>query len=235
MKLSRVICFAPLVLLFWRWPWYWCTAITTSSAPSSHMYHEQNNWADLLHMAEFTYNNHHHPSIGMSPFRANMGYDMDMMGHGLTWGTDTPLWLADLKRLQELCKVWLEKAQRTQEQQYNGKHVDAPLLKEGDLMWLSSRDISTNCLSLKLDALQCGLLPVQGVMGPLSYQIGIPRHWRVHNMFHWSKLHLVPPDQIPNWENPMGPCVTAQDRVINLNPEQLIPNNNPCPQPWQHQ
>ena len=38
--------------------------------------HEQNNWASLLHTAEFAYNNHHHPSTGMSPFKANTGYDM---------------------------------------------------------------------------------------------------------------------------------------------------------------
>jgi len=53
--------------------------------------HQQNNWVTLLHMAEFAYNNHHHPSIGMSPFKANNGYDMTLMGEGLTQGKDIPL------------------------------------------------------------------------------------------------------------------------------------------------
>jgi len=36
--------------------------------------HRQDDWADLLPMAEFTYNNHHHPLIGMTPFFANFSY-----------------------------------------------------------------------------------------------------------------------------------------------------------------
>jgi transposase InsO family protein len=53
--------------------------------------HQQNNWSELLHMAEFTYNNHLHPSIGMSPFKVNNGYDMTLTGSGPTHGQDIPL------------------------------------------------------------------------------------------------------------------------------------------------
>lgn len=34
----------------------------------------QDGWVDFLHTEEFTYNNHHHPTIGMTPFYANYGY-----------------------------------------------------------------------------------------------------------------------------------------------------------------
>ena len=115
--------------------------------------HEQRNWADLLHTAKFTYNNHHHPSIGMSPFKANMGYDMNLMGTGPSQGHDTPLRLALLCRLHKKCKLWLDKAQKQQGQHYNKRHQDTPALMPGSQVWLSSRDISTNHPSLKLDAL----------------------------------------------------------------------------------
>ena len=36
--------------------------------------YRQDDWSDYLHTAEFAYNNHHHPSIGMTPFYANYGY-----------------------------------------------------------------------------------------------------------------------------------------------------------------
>jgi transposase InsO family protein len=58
--------------------------------------HQQNNWSDLLHTAEFAYNNHTHPTIGMSPFRANYGYDMTLTGEGPTRGQDIPLRLATI-------------------------------------------------------------------------------------------------------------------------------------------
>ena len=89
----------------------------------------------------------------MTPFKANVGYDMDLTGQGPTRGTDTPLRLARLRRLHERCKVWLQKAQDKQGQQYNKQHQDTPPLKEGDQVWLSSKDISTDRPSPKLDAL----------------------------------------------------------------------------------
>ena len=61
--------------------------------------HQQNNWSELLHTAEFAYNNHHHPSISMSPFRANVGYDMTLTGEGPTQGHNTPLRLALITKL----------------------------------------------------------------------------------------------------------------------------------------
>jgi transposase InsO family protein len=73
--------------------------------------HRQNDWADLLHTAEFAYNNHFHPSIGMSPFTANYGYDMSLTGAPQPQGSDTPLRLALLRRLQACCTEWINKAQ----------------------------------------------------------------------------------------------------------------------------
>ena len=73
--------------------------------------HRQNDWSDLLHTAEFVYNNHFHPSIGMSPFTANYGYDLSLTGAPQPRGADTPLRLALLRHLQARCKEWIEKAQ----------------------------------------------------------------------------------------------------------------------------
>jgi hypothetical protein len=76
--------------------------------------HQQNDWADLLHLVEFAYNNHFHLSIGMSPFMANYGYDMSLMGAPQPQGSDTPLHLALLRRLQAHCTEWINKAQQVQ-------------------------------------------------------------------------------------------------------------------------
>ena len=174
--------------------------------------HEQNNWATLLHTAEFAYNNHHHPSIGMSPFRANAGYDMSLMGTGPSRGHDTPLRLALLCRLHERCKLWLDKAQKQQGRQYNQRHRDAPALAPGSEVWLSSRDISMDRPLPKLDALRYGPFRVLEATGPLTYRVELPPHWQIHNVFHRSKLHPIHEDRVPERVNPVGPQVTAKDR-----------------------
>ena len=53
-------------------------------------------------------------------------------------------------------------------------------------------------------------------MGPLTYQIELPTQWRVHDVFHRSKLHPVPDDVINGRENPIGPRVVAMDRQVDL-------------------
>jgi hypothetical protein len=173
--------------------------------------HQQNNWHELLHMAEFTYNNHHHPSIGMSPFRANNGYDMTLTGEGPTRGRDIPLRLANLHCLQAQCQLWIAQAQERQRGTYNQRHENTPPLKEGDLVWISSQDLSTDRPSPKLEALQFGPFRVSKVMGPLTYRVEIPAQWKVRtDVFHRVKLHLATP-AIPGQPNPRPPAPEAAD------------------------
>ena len=60
--------------------------------------HQQDNWADLLLMAEFAYNNHHHPLINMTPFFANYGYHLTLMNVPSVTQSDEPD-----KQIQQIC------------------------------------------------------------------------------------------------------------------------------------
>jgi len=154
---------------------------------------QQNDWADLLHLAEFVYNNHHHPSINMSPFKANFGYDMTLTPDNETRGRDTPLRLALLKKLHQRCSMWIAQSQDRQKKSYDKRRSEQPPLEEGSKVWISSRDLATDQPSPKLEALRFGPYRVEKVMGPLTYQIRLPSHWRVNNVFHRSKLTAVAP------------------------------------------
>ena len=105
----------------------------------------------------------------MSPFKVNNGYDMTLTRDGPTCGCNIPLRLNLLTRLHVKCKLWLEQAQKKQTTQYNKKHAEVPPLKEGDLVWLDSKDLATDWLSPKLEALQFGPFKIEQVTGPLTY------------------------------------------------------------------
>jgi hypothetical protein len=183
--------------------------------------HQQNDWADLLHTVEFAYNNHHHPSIGMSPFRANYGYNMTLTGEGPTRGRDIPLRLAQLTCLHARCKLWLTQAHKKQELQYSRRTHDTPPLKEGDRVWISSQDLLTDQPSPKLEVLRYGPFPVKKVTGPLTYQVDLPTGWRTHDVFHRNKLTLAAEPATKHIRNPVTnlvlitPCLYEDESMLN--------------------
>ena len=180
--------------------------------------HQQNDWVDLLHLAEFAYNNHHHPSIGMSPFKANYGYDMLLTPEGEPRGKDTPLRLALLKKLHQRCNMWLTQSQERQKKSYDKRRRTEEPLKEGEQVWISSRDLSTDRPSPKLEALRFGPFRVTEVMGPLTYRIQLPKHWRVNNVFHQSKLTAVTPPTEGQDNHITNPSTVTQTPHIGEDP-----------------
>jgi hypothetical protein len=81
--------------------------------------HQKRNWASLLHTAEFAWNNHHHSSLGMTPFYANSGMhptttDVPSMGQ-----TDTVGRITRIHESRELAKALLVKAQEEQKVTYD--------------------------------------------------------------------------------------------------------------------
>jgi len=57
--------------------------------------------------------------------------------------------------------------------------------------------------SPKLEVLRFGPFKVEHVTGPLTYQLEVPKDWKVNRVFHRSKLHPVAEDHIPERENPI--------------------------------
>jgi transposase InsO family protein len=74
--------------------------------------HHQDDWADLLLMAEFSYNNHHHPSIDMTLFFANFGYHPTLSNVPTAAQSDPPdVHVQRIYDVQVECKQVIERSQ----------------------------------------------------------------------------------------------------------------------------
>ncbi|WAQ84777.1 hypothetical protein PtA15_5A350 [Puccinia triticina] len=96
-------------------------------------YH-QDDWEGLLAVAEFSHNNQEHVSIGMSPFRANYGFDLT---YGGIQSSKQCLPLVEkrlqvLATVQEELKATLEAAQASMKLQFNRKVAPTPKWQVGD-------------------------------------------------------------------------------------------------------
>ena len=151
---------------------------------------EQNDWARLLPMAEFAYNNAKNTSTGHTPFELNCGYHpwmsyeeevdpcfMSKLADKLS---------AELRELMIVCRENLHHAQELQKRAHD-KGVKPRSYAPSDKVWLNSKYIKTK-RNRKLEAKFFGPFRVLHPVGKQAYKLELPRKWRIHDVFHVSLL-----------------------------------------------
>jgi hypothetical protein len=109
----------------------------------------QDDWADLLPMVEFQYNNHIHSSTQQTPFfldssqHPRMGFKPQAPSH-LESVNEFTDWM---KLALEEAKAALNKAKDDMARYYNQRRLAAPVYKPDDLVYLDTSDIKTTCPS----------------------------------------------------------------------------------------
>ena len=151
---------------------------------------EQNDWARLLPMAEFAYNNAKNASTGYTPFELNCGYHPRVFykenidSRSKSKSADD---LAnDLRELMAVCREKLQHAQDLQKQA-NNKSTKPRSYASGDKVWLNSKYIKTK-QNRKLEAKFFGPFQVLHPVGKQAYKLELPKKWRIHDVFHVSLL-----------------------------------------------
>jgi len=132
--------------------------------------HEQDNWAALLPMAEFAYNNSVTMGSGMSPFYANYGY------HPIAFD---PAASGPLNPASKLYAHWMqaihEESTKRQEVAHerirrymDPKRTRPPKYQVGDLVMLNRCNIKTCRPSKKLDHKNHGPFQVEKIVSPFA-------------------------------------------------------------------
>jgi hypothetical protein len=114
--------------------------------------HRQSNWASLLPLAEFTYNNSVNTSTGRTPFYANYGYHPGFSSVAEpSNNADAEERAQEIQRVQEDLKEALKLAQEVHQWNYDCYRRQQPQLQVGDRVWLEATNITTTRSSAKLD------------------------------------------------------------------------------------
>ena len=151
---------------------------------------EQNDWAGLLPMAEFVYNNAKNASSGHMPFKLNcdyhprMSYKEDVNLHSKSKSADELS--VELRKLMIVCRENLHHAQELQKQAHD-KSVKSKSYAPNDKVWLNSKYIKTK-RNRKLKAKFFGLFRVLHPKGKQAYKLELPRKWKINDIVHISLL-----------------------------------------------
>jgi hypothetical protein len=161
----------------------------------------QDDWEDLLPLAEFQYNNHVHSSTQQTPFMLDtgrhprMGFEPHQQPSRLEAVADFQQRMADA--LTE-ARAALVKAKDDMARYYDRRRTPAPTFKPGDRVFLDASDISTTRPSRKLSHRNLGPFIVEKQISPNAYRLKLPHSMsRLHPVFNVIKLTPAVEDPIP--------------------------------------
>ncbi|SCV67917.1 BQ2448_5528 [Microbotryum intermedium] len=150
-------------------------------------YH-QDDWHDLPPLAEFSYNNSFHSSIGMTPFFASRGYHPRLE----VTLQETPV--PDIRHSQESHSCYA-----------NLRRAPTPPLVLGQKVMLNQCNIRTTRPSLKLDSNKLGPFAIKRIINNVTYELDLPSMMSIHPVFHVSLLEPYRPNTLPSRQQPVPP------------------------------
>lgn len=172
--------------------------------------YKQDDWVDLLPLAEFAYNNTTHSTMTVSPFYANYGYHPRANftpADGVTPTANSPpahVQVEGLATLHNHLQEEMLKAAQTAAKQLNKHRQPAPEYKvpsdynPGDKVWLDSIELPTTRPAKKLSERYLGPFEIIEKISSHAYRLKLYDSTRIHNVFHVQLLRPYVDNDIPN-------------------------------------
>jgi transposase InsO family protein len=172
----------------------------------------QNDWVNLLPLAEFAYNNTKHASTGVSPFFANYGFhpSFDIIRPDSSVTPAAENFIEQMRQLEEELKIAIENAQQQQQQFANLHRLAPPAFKVGDQVMLNAKNIKTTRPSKKLDFKKLGPFKIVRQINPVAFKLELPPSFDIHDVFHVSLLEPYHANTIDNRTQPPPPPVEIE-------------------------
>jgi len=133
---------------------------------------KQDDWYDLLPIAEFQHNNHVHSMTQQPLFLLDMGRipRMSFKPRQNPSSLETVNeFTKQMESATEEAKSVIYKAQEDMMRYYNQRRSPAPIFKPGDWVYLDALDIKMTHPSLKLSHCRLGPFEIECQVGPITY------------------------------------------------------------------
>ena len=157
--------------------------------------YRQNDWVQYLPMAQMTYNGSMSDPIGMTPYRANYGFEprTTLLPKGIQpKAQKAEIMTQEMGRIHQELQKDLQFLSSRSAIYYNRKRLRGPDISEGDRVYLLRRNFKTNRPSDKLDYTKLGPFLVKERRGDVNYVLDLPEPTKKHNVFHISLLEKAP-------------------------------------------
>jgi len=192
--------------------------------------YQQDNWAELLPLAEFAFNNSPSATTGVSPFFANKGYHPDIAVNsdlGLS-SSHAQEYTSDLKELHEFLRSEMALAQQRYQGPADAKRSTPPDFKIGDEVYVKAKYFRSTHPSKKLSDKNFGPFKVIAKPGSLSFTLRLPDTMKsMHPVFHVSQLETSLQSSIPNHVQSPPPPIEV-DGEVEYEVEEILDSKIDC-------
>src|SRR5258705_516182 len=169
--------------------------------------HCQDDWADWLPLAEFSYNNHIHSATRHTPFKLDSGQH-PRMGSEPTWSSAVEAadnFAQQMSQMQDKAKAALEHAADEMARYYDRQRSPAPTYEVGAKVWLNAQNYMTTHPTKKLDHKWLGPFVIEKVVSAAAIKLRLSHcEQGIHPVISTSNICPYHPD--PILEHPLNPC-----------------------------
>src|SRR6267154_1533826 len=166
--------------------------------------YDQDDWYQLLPLAEHAYNNSKTKAHKLTPFFANYGYhpQTEWTKPREAQNPGATMYSHWMKTVHQEAKKTLEDTREAMKRYYDRKAIAQPKIEIGDLVMVNAKNIRTKRQSKKLSPKLQGPFKVLERRGNRAYKLEISPRWKIHPVFHVSLLEPYRVSERPNREQP---------------------------------
>ena len=185
---------------------------------------QQDDWSELLPLAEFAYNNAPSSATGVSPFFANKGYHPQVV---VTPELDelndrAHNFVVNLEELHQMLQEEIIAAQDRYQKPADSKRMPAPEFEIGGEAMVKAKFFRSHCPTPKLSERYFGPYKIIGKVGTLNYVLKLPDELRgIHPVFHVSMLEPVERHDFPGRDEPL-PAPIVVDFELEYEIDQVL-------------
>lgn len=184
----------------------------------------QDDWADWLPLAQFSYNDKIHQSTGYSPFYLNYGQHPYKGGEprGPIRNQAAEDFVTEIKDIRKEAEAALKQAAETMKHYYDRKRKPSRPYRVGDMVYLEATNINTQRPAKKLDDRRYGPFKITKKVGASAYELAIPKTWKaIHPVFNESLLTPYHEPHFPSQKKPPPPPPELVDGEVEYEVESI--------------
>jgi len=166
--------------------------------------YDQDDWYQLLPLAQHAYNNSATNAHKMTPFFANYGFhpQTEWMKEREAHNPGATMYAHWMQDIHQQAKQTLENARESMKKYYDRKATEQPRIEVGELVMVNAKNIRTKRRSKKLSPNLYGTLKILEKAGSRAYKLEISPWWKIHPVFHVSLVETYRASNRPNREQP---------------------------------